>query len=69
MGHEIHQSHHDKPFYHISVDPPHLVVAWTLAAALIFRLLLPQPLGLTVLAVYVAMGGAYEWTHFLVHTR
>lgn len=69
LGYNVHNSHHEKPFYHVCVDPPELVVAWTLAAACIFRLLLPVPLALTVLGAYMVMGGVYEWTHYIVHTR
>lgn len=65
----MHQNHHDKPFYHVCVDPPDLIIGWTLAAASIFWLVLPVPLALTVLAAYIAMGGVYEWTHYIVHTR
>lgn len=69
LGHDVHESHHDKPFYHVCVDPPDLVAGWTAVAACVFRLLLPTPLALTVLAAYMAMGLVYEWTHYIVHTR
>lgn len=69
LGHDVHENHHDKPFYHVCVDPPDLVAGWTVAAACIFRLLLPVPLSLTVLAAYMMMGLIYEWTHYIVHTR
>ena len=68
MGHEIHEGHHEKPYYHVCIDPPDLVASWTIAAACIFRLLLPPPLALTVLATYMIMGLVYEWTHYIVHT-
>ncbi|CAN0453986.1 unnamed protein product, partial [Hapterophycus canaliculatus] len=69
LGHDVHEAHHDKPFYHVCVDPPDLVAGWTLAAACIFKLLLPLPLAMTVLAAYMSMGLVYEWVHFIVHTR
>ncbi|CAN0569168.1 unnamed protein product, partial [Ectocarpus sp. 12 AP-2014] len=69
LGHDVHEAHHDKPFYHVCVDPPDLVAGWTLAAACVFKLLLPLPLAITVLVVYMSMGLVYEWVHFIVHTR
>ncbi|CAM9582699.1 unnamed protein product, partial [Ectocarpus sp. 6 AP-2014] len=69
LGHDVHEAHHDKPFYHVCVDPPDLVAGWTLAAAFVFKLLLPLPLAITVLVVYMSMGLVYEWVHFIVHTR
>lgn len=65
----MHADHHDKPYYHVCVDPPDLVAGWTLAAACVFGLVLPLPLALTVLACYMTMGLVYEWVHFFVHTR
>lgn len=69
LGHDVHEAHHEKPFYHVCVDPPDLVAGWTLAAACVFKLLLPLPLALTVLSAYMSMGLVYEWVHFIVHTR
>lgn len=69
LGHDVHEDHHDKPYYHVCVDPPDLVAGWTLAAACVFTLVLPLPLALTVLAAYMSMGLVYEWVHFFVHTR
>lgn len=65
----MHEDHHGKPYYHVCVDPPDLVAGWTLAAAGVFKALLPLPLALTVLAAYMSMGLVYEWVHFFVHTR
>lgn len=69
LGHDIHEGHHEVPFYHVCVDPPDLVAAWTIAAACIFALIFPPPLALTVLSIYITMGLVYEWVHFIVHTR
>eukprot|EP00752_Nemacystus_decipiens_P011933 g10583.t1 len=69
LGHDVHEDHHDKPYYHVCVDPPDLVAGWTLAAACVFNLVLPLPMALTVLAAYMSMGLVYEWVHFFVHTR
>ncbi|CAM9754519.1 unnamed protein product [Choristocarpus tenellus] len=69
LGYEVHKNHHDLPFYHVSLDPPDLVIAWTIAAATIFFVVLPAPLSLTVLGCYMTMGLVYEWTHYIVHTR
>ncbi|CAM9556520.1 unnamed protein product, partial [Discosporangium mesarthrocarpum] len=69
MGFEVHRQHHDLPFYHISLDPPDLVIAWTAVAGAVFVTLLPEPLSLTVLCSYMVMGLVYEWIHYIVHTR
>lgn len=50
-GHEIHQGHHDLPFFHISIDPPVIVLAWGFVACGLGWLLLPSPLSWTVLWV------------------
>lgn len=50
-GSAIHQQHHDLPFYHISIDPPAIVLAWGAVACALGLALLPQPLAWTVLGV------------------
>lgn len=51
LGSSIHQQHHELPFYHISIDPPPVVLAWGAAACAVALALLPQPLAWTVLGV------------------
>ena len=69
-GKSIHQSHHDKPYYHISLDPAGLLIGWMLIAHVIFRCLLPTlPLALTATISYSAAGLFYEWSHYIVHTK
>lgn len=69
IGKEIHQGHHEKPFYHISIEPAPLLLGWMLAAHLMLRLLLPLPLALTATVAYSLSGIFYEWAHFIVHTK
>lgn len=68
-GYDIHVGHHALPFYHVSIDPPSVVVAWGAVANALALCLLPRPLALTSLIVYWLMGLLYEWAHFVVHTR
>lgn len=69
IGKDIHQTHHDKPYYHISLDPAILLIGWMLAAHCFFQLLLPLPLALTASVAYSSAGLFYEWAHYIVHTR
>ena len=50
-GAAIHQQHHEQPFYHVSIDPPAIVLAWGAVACAAALALLPQPLAWTVLGV------------------
>ncbi len=69
MGKEIHQSHHDKTYFHISIDPTPLLLGWLGAAHVILRLLLPLDLALSSTIFYAIAGMWYEWTHYIVHTK
>jgi hypothetical protein len=69
VGKDIHQGHHDKPFYHISIDPAPLLLGWMLTAHLAFRTSLPLPLALTATVAYGMSGLFYEWAHYIVHTK
>lgn len=70
FGKEIHQNHHAKPYYHISMDPAPLLMAWLWSAYLVFHFVLPtNALAMTATLGYACAGLFYEWTHFLVHTR
>lgn len=50
-GSSIHQQHHELPFYHVSIDPPVIVLAWGAVACALALALLPQPMAWTVLGV------------------
>ena len=69
VGKQIHIEHHQKPYYHISIDPASLLLGWMLVAHIIFKLILPIPLALSATIGYAMAGLFYEWAHFLVHTR
>jgi hypothetical protein len=69
MGKEIHCEHHQKPYFHISIDPAPLMVGWLTAAHLFLRFLVPTPLALSATLGYATAGLVYEWAHFIVHTR
>lgn len=70
-GRSIHKEHHEQPYFHISLDPPALVIGVMLLAAGVFALLLgpASPLSLTATAAYWSAGLVYEWLHYVVHTR
>jgi len=69
VGKEIHQTHHQRPYYHISVDPAPLLLGWMFTAHLVFRSLLPYHLALTATIAYSLSGMFYEWAHYIVHTK
>ena len=69
IGKDIHQSHHEKQFYHISIDPAPLLLGWLFLAHAVLRAILPLPLALTATIAYSTSGLFYEWAHFIVHTK
>ncbi|KAG7349174.1 fatty acid hydroxylase superfamily protein [Nitzschia inconspicua] len=70
IGKDIHQGHHNKEYYHVSVDPAILLVGWmTIAHFLLFRWWLPLPLALSANLGYSVAGLFYEWAHYIVHTK
>lgn len=73
-GRAIHESHHDLPYYHVSIDGPLLAAVWfsTVAAcsgAFVAATGAPLELWLSSLATYTFWGGVYEAAHFMAHTR
>lgn len=72
LGKSIHHGHHMLPYYHISIDELPIAVAWFAAATAAIAVLFGH-LGLgavlTAVASYSAMGGLYEFSHYLAHTR
>uniref|UniRef100_A0A383WJJ5 Fatty acid hydroxylase domain-containing protein n=1 Tax=Tetradesmus obliquus TaxID=3088 RepID=A0A383WJJ5_TETOB len=70
LGKTIHRQHHETPYFHISLDPPGLILSVMAAAALLFGLLFQWgPLSLTATAAYYSAGLLYEWLHYVVHTH
>lgn len=68
-GKSIHQNHHDKHYFHVSIDPPELLLGWLLAAHFIMKSIFPWHLCLTATIGYAIAGLVYEWSHFIVHTK
>jgi hypothetical protein len=70
QGKEIHQGHHDKPYYHISIDPAPLLLGWMWTVHVLLRFSpLPLPLALSATLGYSVAGLFYEWAHYIVHTK
>ena len=70
LGQHIHAQHHQKPYYHVCIDEPFLVLSVMCASGLLFKtIFLNAALGDTAILVYWLMGLVYIWCHFLVHTR
>lgn len=68
-GKQVHQDHHEKPYYHVSIDPAPLMIGWLCVVHCFTRVLLPLPLALSATIGYSSAGLFYEWSHFIVHTR
>jgi hypothetical protein len=69
IGKTIHKSHHERDYFHVSIDPPALLLAWLFAAHLIFKSFLPMHLCITATIGYAMAGLFYEWSHYIAHTR
>ena len=69
MGRDIHEAHHEKPYFNISIDPAWLMIAWLSTAHVLLRILLPFPYSLSATLGYASFGLLYEWSHYIVHTR
>ena len=70
IGKQIHQGHHDKPYYHVSIDPAYLMLGWLITVHLILRCILPSlPMAISATLGYTCAGLFYEWAHFIVHTK
>lgn len=69
IGKQIHKAHHEKPYHHISIDPPALLMGWLLSVHVLLQMLLPMPLALSATIGYALAGFKYEWTHYIVHTK
>ena len=69
VGKRIHKTHHEKDYFHVSIDPPALLLGWLFAAHFIIKSFLPWHLCLTATIGYAIAGLFYEWSHYIVHTR
>ena len=69
LGKSIHQTHHDKDYFHVSIDPPELLLGWLFTAHFILRAILPWNLCLSATIGYACAGLVYEWSHYIVHTK
>ena len=69
IGKSIHQTHHDKDYFHISIDPPLLLVGWLFTAHFILKSMLPWHICLSATIGYAFAGLIYEWSHYIVHTK
>ena len=69
VGKTIHKTHHEKDYFHVSIDPPALLLGWLFAAHFIMKSFLPWHLCLTATIGYASAGLFYEWSHYIVHTR
>ncbi len=69
IGKEIHDHHHNQPYFHISIDSTPLLIGWLFSTSLVLHFIFPQPLALTGTICYSISGMWYEWIHFLVHTK
>eukprot|EP00884_Botryococcus_braunii_P014249 jgi/Botrbrau1/22825/Bobra.0132s0148.1 len=70
FGREIHDSHHNKEYFHVSIEGfPLVIFVLLLAIGVTFGLFGSGPTARTFLSSYIAMGLTYQWTHYLVHTH
>lgn len=70
VGRRIHVGHHQRPYYHVSIDDPPIVLAFMAASLALFWLAFGgSELAVTAAAAYYSMGLVYEFTHYIVHTR
>ncbi|KAI2501049.1 fatty acid hydroxylase-like protein [Fragilaria crotonensis] len=69
FGKEVHEGHHNKPYFHVSIDPAWLILGWLALAHLTLRFLLPLDLALSATIGYAGAGLMYEWAHYMAHTR
>ena len=61
----IHQKHHEKTYFHVSIDPPALLLGWLFTAHLILKSILPWSLCLSSTIGYASAGLFYEWSHYM----
>ena len=69
IGKSIHKTHHERDYFHVSIDPPALLLGWLFVAHFLLKSLMPWHLCLTATIGYAIAGLFYEWSHYIVHTR
>jgi hypothetical protein len=74
MGKAIHEAHHDKHYFHISIDPAALLLGWLFSVFAVLTYVLsplvpPNTLALSATIGYSVAGLGYEWAHYIVHTK
>ena len=69
IGKSIHQKHHGKKYFHISIDPPELLLGWLFTAHFVLKSILPWNFCLSATIGYALAGLVYEWSHYIVHTK
>ena len=70
IGKEVHEKHHDKNYFHVSIDTAPLILGWYGIAFCLFAWMLPSwPLTLAATFGYGSAGLFYEWSHYIVHTK
>ncbi|PRW45324.1 fatty acid hydroxylase [Chlorella sorokiniana] len=70
VGRRIHVGHHQRPYFHVSIDDPPIVLAFMAVSLTAFWVGFGgSELAVTASLTYFAMGLLYEYTHFIVHTR
>ena len=69
VGKRIHEAHHAKNYFHVSIDSAELIMGWLLTVHLFLRAVLPLHLALSATIGYAMAGLFYEWAHYIVHTK
>lgn len=70
IGRSIHEAHHQKSYFHVTVDSPALVGSVMVVSAVLFMgVCKAHPLGMTATLTYWFMGLLYEFAHYVAHTR
>ena len=70
IGKQVHEQHHDKHYFHISIDPAPLMLGWFGVVIALLAWMLPSwPMTLAAAFGYGSAGLFYEWSHFIVHTK
>lgn len=69
LGKSIHEGHHEKDYFHVSIDPPALLLGWLFTAHLLLKTMLPWHYCLSATIGYAMAGLVYEWSHYIVHTK
>ena len=69
VGKRIHEAHHARNYFHVSIDSAELIIGWLLTVHLFLRAVLPLHLAMSATIGYAMAGLFYEWAHYIVHTK